>query len=119
MSATSQCRQQFSHKKRLSERHNRTRPKLGNAQRVAAVRTQVTPGGELLQKNLRIVQRQLDLQYELDSLRALVHKLMAEREQLAIDTIRTLAPKKETLRLWAAASSPPAYVTEAEEEKPW
>lgn len=42
-----------------------------------------------------------------------------EQAPLAAARVKALTPSNETLRLWAAASSPPSYVVEAEEEKPW
>jgi hypothetical protein len=86
---------------------------------VSARKIEYTRGGELLHKNLKIVQRHRELQQELDELKTLLHMLVLEREQTAGELLRKIAPKKETLRLWAASSSPAAYLTEADEEKPW
>jgi hypothetical protein len=103
-----------------SEIHD-TCPPLDEGRRVhqrRSARTSATPGGDLLEKDIRLV----ELELEVRNLKQQVEMLMClvdPQDVRAATELQLRSPSNEQLRLWSQSPIIPSGLAEQQEERPW
>lgn len=82
------------------------------------VRTSATPSGDLLEKDIRLI----ELEREVHNLKQQVETLMCLvdlRDVRAAAELKTKSPSNAQLRLWSQSPVIPSGLVEQQEERPW